>query len=172
MAVTAVTITCNRYTLQHWSVTSPFAKTPQKQTNNKRQKKNTNPSLTPPRPSPTPIHSLNICQLIQNISFAFSLKPVILITQGGREGRKEGGGAREGGGDFFFKKCIDANSVCTRSISPPPHQMKANFKNKQIWSKLTWFEWLHSENDIWFTYRWGYNTHTRTHRLPHKLIYT
>lgn len=36
-------------------------------------------------------------------------------------------------------------------------------------SKLTWFEWLHSENDIWFTYRWGYDRPTHTHKHPFPL---
>lgn len=139
----------------------------QKQTNNKKDKNKLQTPVWPPHPSPTPIHSLNIYQLIQNISLAFSLKPVILITQGGREVELEKGKKKK-----QLKNASMPTLYVHEASPPPPHQMKTNFKNKQIWSKLTWFEWLHSENDIWFTYRWGYNTHTRTHRLAHKLIYT
>lgn len=130
----------------------------------KTKKKNTNPSLTPPRPSPTPIHSLNICQLIQNISFAFSLKPVILITQGGREGRKEGGGAREGGGgDFFFFKNASMPTLYVHEASPP-HLTRWKQILKTNKSEASW----HGLNDcivkmIFGLLTDGVTTRTRAH---------
>lgn len=151
----------------------PLRQNPPKTNQQQKTKKKYKPQSDPPSSLPDPNTFLKYLSAHSKHLFCF-LAEAGDINHTGGEGGKEGGrwSSRRGGGIFFLKKCIDANSVCTRSISPPPHQMKANFKNKQIWSKLTWFEWLHSENDIWFTYRWGYNTHTRTHRLPHKLIYT
>lgn len=129
----------------------------------KTKKKNTNPSLTPPRPSPTPIHSLNICQLIQNISFAFSLKPVILITQGGREGRKEGGGAREGGGGIFFFKNASMPTLYVHEASPP-HLTRWKQILKTNKSEASW----HGLNDcivkmIFGLLTDGVTTRTRAH---------
>lgn len=134
-------------------------KTNQQQKTKKKYKPQSDP---PPRPSPTPIHSLNICQLIQNISFAFSLKPVILITQGGREGRKEGGGAREGGGDFFFKNA----SMPTLYVheASPPHLTRWKQILKTNKSEASW----HGLNDcivkmIFGLLTDGVTTRTRAH---------
>lgn len=105
MAVTAVTITCNRYTLQHWSVTSPFAKTPQKQTNNKRQKKKYKPQSDPPSSLPDPNTFLKYLSAHSKHLFCF-LAEAGDINHTGGEGGKEGGrwSSRRGGGrgDFFF----------------------------------------------------------------------
>lgn len=116
-----------------------------------------------PNPSRTPIQSLNICQLIQNISLALSF--LCELAEGGDVDHT--GGGLEKGHTVSTNSSLSVNLCIYRRL----------FSHR---SKLTWFEWLHSENDIWFTYRWDYGTHMlplgvkaqRRHTLWSSCLYT
>ena len=132
MAVTTVTITCNWYTLQHWSVSPP--------------QKNYKPQSNP-GPSPTPIQSLNICQLIQNISLALSL-----LCEGGDVTRTLGGGLKK-------EKHTVANSSLSLNLCM---YTRLFFPIEASW---------HGLNDcivkmIFGLLTDGVQTHTQTHTLP------
>lgn len=94
------------------------------------------PSLTPA--PPPQIQSLNICQLIQNISLALSF--LCEPAEGGDVNHTWGGG-----GAWKSTHCRQLSFSLNLRI------YRRLFSHQ---SKLTWFEWLHSDNDIWFTYRW------------------
>lgn len=130
----------------------------QKQTNNKKDKNKLQTPVWPPHPSPTPIHSLNIYQLIQNISLAFSLKPVILITQGGREVELEKGKKKKN--NLKMHRC----QLCMYTKHLPPHLTRWKQILKTNKSEASW----HGLNDcivkmIFGLLTDGVTTRTRAH---------
>lgn len=116
----------------------------------------TSPQNYKPQSNPVPplpqIQSLNICQLIQNISLALWF--LCELAEGGDVNHT-------GEGDSKRKT---SHTVANSSLSVSLCMYRRLFSPH--WRKPTWFEWLHSENDIWFTYRWGYDTRTHTHPSP------
>lgn len=149
----------------------PLRQNPPKTNQQQKTKKNKNkPQSDPPSSLPDPNTFLKYLSAHSKHLFCF-LAEAGDINHTGGEGGKEGGrwSSRRGGGFFFFKNA----SMPTLYVheASPPHLTRWKQILKTNKSEASW----HGLNDCIVKMIFGLLTDgvtTRTHRLPHKLIYT